>query len=286
MKKYLFVILLLTVSLLNSFAQTSIWKISKNNSTLYLGGSVHVLSADDYPLPKEFDAVFYRADKVIFETDISKLKDPQTVQSMRVKGMYTGNKTLKDVLSKEVYKKLKHELSKLSLRINKLKKFKPSVVITTMQLVKLKKSGVSSEKGVDQYYYSKSKEENKELSFLETINEQIDIITSLGEGNENKYVKNSLENFDKIGISGTVSDWKDGTSKVMMREINEMRDNFPEMYNSLLVQRNNNWIPKIENCLNDNKIEFIIAGNLHLHGPDGLLKILEDKGYQVEQYLM
>jgi uncharacterized protein YbaP (TraB family) len=62
-----------------------------------------------------------------------------------------------------------------------------------------------------------------------------------------------------------------------------MNKEFPELYQSLLVQRNNNWMPKIDQYLSDKQVEFIIVGSLHLHGAEGLLKKLKDKGYLLEQ---
>ncbi len=42
------------------FAQTSLWKVSNADSILYLGGTIHLLSPDDYPLPEEFLMAYQR----------------------------------------------------------------------------------------------------------------------------------------------------------------------------------------------------------------------------------
>mgnify|MGYP001415718654 CR=1 FL=1 len=66
-------------------------------------------------------------------------------------------------------------------------------------------------------------------------------------------------------------------------EVKEMKNEAPELYNSLLRQRNLNWIPQIDQMLRDNGTEFVLVGAAHLVGDEGLLKLLEAKGYQVTQ---
>ena len=37
---------------------SSVWKISRNGSTLYLAGTIHILRESDFPLPKEYEGAF------------------------------------------------------------------------------------------------------------------------------------------------------------------------------------------------------------------------------------
>jgi uncharacterized protein YbaP (TraB family) len=50
------------------YGETSVWKISRGDNVLYLGGTIHVLRESDYPLPEPFDEAFEQADIVVFET--------------------------------------------------------------------------------------------------------------------------------------------------------------------------------------------------------------------------
>jgi hypothetical protein len=43
------------------------------------------------------------------------------------------------------------------------------------------------------------------------------------------------------------------------------------------------WIPKIDRLLQSNETYFVIVGAGHLGGPDGLLALLRQRGYKVEQ---
>ena len=52
--------------------KSPVWKISKNDNYFFLGGTIHLLSEGDYPLPKAFEIAFSSADELFFETDMTK----------------------------------------------------------------------------------------------------------------------------------------------------------------------------------------------------------------------
>ena len=56
-------------------------------------------------------------------------------------------------------------------------------------------------------------------------------------------------------------------------------------YKLLDVDRNNAWLPKIEERLQDSKSDdtLVVVGSLHLLGDDGLVEQLRAKGYTVER---
>jgi uncharacterized protein YbaP (TraB family) len=48
--------------------------------------------------------------------------------------------------------------------------------------------------------------------------------------------------------------------------------------NTFLEERNKNWVPKIATFIAQKKT-FIAVGAGHLGGPNGLIRLLEQKGY-------
>ncbi len=61
-----------------------------------------------------------------------------------------------------------------------------------------------------------------------------------------------------------------------------MQQDFPKLYHSLLVNRNNAWLPNIEHLLQTSELELVLIGALHLVGKEGLVAQLTALGYQVE----
>jgi len=268
-----------------SFAQTSVWKVTnKKGNTLYLGGTVHLLSPSDYPLPKEFNQAYKKADILAIEADIEQMENPEIAQSFMPKMMYSGEKSLTTVLDSTTYQLLEKACNKLHIPLANLHKLKPSLVIISLTGIKMQAAGITAE-GVDKHFLGKAKKDNKDILFLESVESQIDLVANMGAGNENNFVKKSLEDLNKTeAIMGDlISNWRSGTSTFMDQQITDLKNDYPKLHHNLLVKRNNNWIPKIESYFATKKIEFILMGALHLHGEPGILHQLKKRGYTIKQ---
>ena len=266
------------------FSQSSVWEISKNGKALYLGGSVHILRNEDFPLPAAYDDAFEKAQRIVFEADIDQLSATEITQTIVAQSMLPGNQTLQSILDKDTYEQLKTLCEKFSLPMEQLQKIKPVMLLNNLLLLQLQQFGFTPQ-GVDNYYFSKAKETGKETGFLETVEQQIAMLTGLGTGYENEYVQYSLEDFDKMDkeIPLLIASWKKGVFDELLPDMLLSKEKFPTGYHAMFTDRNNNWIPKIENYLAGDNITFVIVGLAHLHGPDGLLELLKNKGYGIKQ---
>lgn len=65
--------------------------------------------------------------------------------------------------------------------------------------------------------------------------------------------------------------------------VEDMKVEAPELYDSLLYQRNLKWIPQIDRMLQDADTEFVLIGAAHIVGDNGLLDLLAQKGYEINQ---
>jgi uncharacterized protein YbaP (TraB family) len=57
----------------------------------------------------------------------------------------------------------------------------------------------------------------------------------------------------------------------------------PVAYASLIAERNRNWMPQLDACLKRSAPCLVIVGAAHIVGPDGLLALLQRRGYLIEQ---
>ena len=62
-----------------------------------------------------------------------------------------------------------------------------------------------------------------------------------------------------------------------------MATDYPDLFETLLIRRNNNWLPIITGYFATGDVEFVLVGAGHLVGQAGLLKQHEKSGYTVEQ---
>ncbi|GHV79434.1 hypothetical protein AGMMS49944_12250 [Spirochaetia bacterium] len=253
---------------------------------MYLGGSVHILPKKT-KIPDAFKKAFALADRVVFETDVSELQEnPMVLQSLQSKMFLPEGQTLETVLSSESYQKLSAACTSLGVSIAEVEQMKPSMVLNMLSVLQLQQNGLT-ETGVDAYYMEQSKKKHKTMLFLESVDFQIDLMLNMFDENIDEYIGYSVtdlaqdEGAIKAEIEKLLYDWTNGTSEYITQLNNEMSSDYPSVYDRLIKDRNNTWVPIIEGYLEDAPVEFVVVGLAHIHGEDGLLKQLSEAGYLI-----
>lgn len=263
----------------------SVWKVSKGSDVLYIGGTVHLLKSSDFPLPSGYDAAYKASNSLLFETDINAISSPAFGQKMMQKAMLTDGKTLSDVLSEKTLSDLNAHLASRGMPVQNFQGFKPGFLSITLSVLELNRLGFNAQ-GVDAYFAAKAKEDNKQISWFETPEEQLTFIEKLGQGIEDEIVSHTLRDMVNIAeyIELLMNAWRSGDrSQLTSVGISSMKNDYPSVYQELLVNRNNNWMPKIDELFGNDKTEFILVGALHLVGTDGVLTQLEKTGFKIEK---
>jgi uncharacterized protein YbaP (TraB family) len=284
MKKILLSIIFALICTLAS-AESSVWQAQKDSSVIYIGGTCHLLRKTDFPLPPEFDKAYKASDVLVFETDIGKIDDPETQQKILLKGMYADGTTIDKHISSETFSMLSKYCASNGVPIDAVKKFKPAIIVITLTTMELMKLGVNSE-GVDKFFYKLAVKDKKEVKKFETIDEQIGFILSMGKGNEDAFITHSISEMKntKKDYEALMDAWKKGdTEKLYKLMVSGLKTKTPELYKTLLTDRNENWLPIIDTYFKTPEKEFILVGAGHLAGPDGIIEALKKKGCKVTQ---
>ena len=266
-------------------ADTSVWEVKSDSNTVYLGGTVHVLRTSDYPLPPEYEQAYQAASHIYFETDIDAMNDASVQEQMMRELTYQDERSLKTVLNAEAYTALSDYMAELGMPLMMMEKNKPGMVTIILQGLELQRIGFTPH-GVDAYFNTRAIGDAKSRGQLETMAEQIGFLAAMGEGNESEFILYSLEGLRETSalLEESIQAWREGDNdKLSDLLIDDMRNELPQIYDSLLRQRNLNWIPQIEQMLSDGDTEFVLVGAAHLVGSEGLLTLLRDRGYQVRQ---
>lgn len=266
-------------------ADTSVWEVTSAGNTIYLGGTVHLLRPSDYPLPEEYEQAYQASSEIYFETDLNSLNDLSVQAQLLQQLTYNDERTLKTVLNQEAYTALSDYAATIGLPMMLMEQFKPGMVVSTLQILEFQRIGFTPQ-GVDSYFNTRAVEDGKSLGQLETVQEQIGFLAAMGEGNESEFILMSLRDLAETGeiIDEMIQAWRVGdNSKLHEMFVADMRNEAPELYETLLRQRNLNWLPQIEQMLRDTDTEFVLIGAAHLVGTDGLLDLLRNRGYQVRQ---
>lgn len=275
---------LLSISFI-SFADAPVWKVSKNGETVYLGGTVHVLSESDYPLPTAFEQAYEQSSVLVFEMDLSLTQTMAFQQQMLKQMTYQDGRTYADELKPATVKKLNAYMESKGIPVANLQMFKPSMLSITLTIVELQRLGLGGT-GVDAFYNAKGITDKKSFKYLELPEQQISYLANMGKGYEDELINYTLDDMKKLPtVMKQMKDaWRVGDNEELYNVAGkEWQEQFPKSYNQLLVERNNNWMPEVEGYFNTKEVEFVLVGAMHLVGKEGVLSQLAAKGYTIKQ---
>jgi len=264
-------------------AESSVWKVQKDKSVMYLGATFHMLRETDYPLPSEFGKAYKASEIVVFETDIGKLQEPSTRQKLLAQFMYADGSTIDKHLSVRTYGELSAYCKSNGIPLEAFKQLKPSLLIVTLTAVELMKLGVT-QRGVDLFFYGLANEDRKIVKGLETVEEQINYLVSMADGNEDDFVTYSINDMKNVKqqFESLANAWRKGDAeKIDEYIVAELRTKLPHVYKKLFTDRNSKWLPMIEAYMNTPETEFILVGAGHLVGSEGIIALLRKKGYTI-----
>ena len=263
----------------------AVWQVTNGEHTMYLGGTLHILSPQDYPLPSPYETAFEQADTLVFETDMETVSSASFAAKMIEQNSYDDAGTVAQDLTQDTYQLLESYISKRNLPLDTLKHLKPAILGLTLTMLEYQRAGLTSQ-GVDAYFFSKAMDEGKAIDWFETPDEQLAFISAMAEGQENEFIRYTLEDIEDLKsiITPMKDQWRSGNMQALHETaMGDVAEQYPQVYDDLLVNRNLNWIPKIEAMMKTPEVELVLVGTLHMPGNQGVLALLKQKGYTLTQ---
>lgn len=265
-------------------AKSFLWKVESGGKVMYLAGSVHALSGAMYPLNPAFERAFQASETLVEEIDLSAGGLLATAPTLLMKGMYLDGRTFDRAVSKETLALVQKRLTPpLSLEL--IQPMKPWMVMLMLSAMQVQQAGLDVNLGLDKYFFDKAQAAGKTVVGLETAESQIDRFDRMPEPLQEQLLRSTLDDLDTHNkeLTTIVTAWQRGDAKGLEQALLSGFKRYPAAYTSLIVERNNNWMPQLERCLAQTSPCLVVVGAAHLVGPDGLLALLQRKGYRIEQ---
>ena len=263
-----------------------LWKVEgPGASVAYLLGSLHVLTPEFYPLSADINKAFAASRTLVEELDLDEMNDPAQMMNALSKAMLTDGRTLDQIVAPSTFAEVAKRAEKAGLPMMALQRMKPWLVAITLMAPTLQAAGFKAELGVDKHFFDRAKEAGLKRQALETLSYQLDRFDQLSPRLQEDMLISSMKELDtQVGnVRELAQQWAAGDVKALEASLLVSFEGSRELYDRLLVERNNNWVPHVETCLQQNAGCFIVVGAAHLVGPDGLPTLLAAKGYRVTQ---
>ena len=265
------------------WAESSVWVVRFSNATVYLAGSFHMLRASDYPLPAEFFRAYNDSRKIIFEVPPGETESPEYMERFLSLAIYNDGTTLKEHITTAAYAKAESFCKERNYPLEQYQFFKPTFLVMTLTVSEMNKIGADPQKGIDNFFKDKVVQDGKATGSLETVDQQISLLTSMDAGLGSDQILESIEELKQIEVmlGELLAVWRKGDEAKMEELYIKDLKLYPKLYQTLIVDRNNKWVRNIEGYLNGSGSTMVVVGAAHLVGADGLVNLLRKRGYKV-----
>jgi uncharacterized protein YbaP (TraB family) len=266
-------------------SKATLWKVKGDHNTMYLLGSVHVLSKETYPLKPALERAFDDSNQVVFEIDLTRFTPKRFQEEFKRTALYPDGQSLSKKLSPATVDLLKSVLPAYSLALNKVERFKPWFLAEWLSSRALEMAGFSDRLGVDLYFYRKAEAAGKPVVGLETLRDQAQIFDRFNDEENELYLVNTISGLPSYAemVRRLVDAWRDGDVRLLDRLLNQDKRSDPMTHDLLFSERNSKWMPEIERFAHESGNFLIIVGAGHLVGDDGVVAQLKRAGYSVQQ---
>lgn len=260
-----------------------LWELSDGVETLHLLGSIHLLRPDVYPLDPVIDSVFDAAELVAFELDFEEAGRSQ--HEMMVRAALTDGRTLSEILPSDLAEELERRSTRVGMPFGSLRYLKPWFISLVFSSLVLQTQGFDVASGIDLHFDGRAREAGKEIRGLETVEEQIDALDGLSEAAQIELLRSTLAELDAAAeeLDRTTELWRRGDVEGLARVMRQSLESQPELRERLLDDRNQRWVPRIEQMLRQGERAIVIVGVGHLVGERSVIELLRERGYSVVQ---
>jgi uncharacterized protein YbaP (TraB family) len=270
-----------------------VWRVTNAKAPFYLVGSIHALSKNDYPLATPYEIALRDSKRFLFEFDPN--RHVEFEKKFESAGKYPPGQDIRSKIRPDLLAWLQQNI--LTVKADNRRGKRERVETFDSQLcykpwwiaqhlvgpATYTKSSLSH--GLDNYFVDYATRERKEIAGLESVDEHVAVMGGLPDRDSEFILRDALDqprNAEKE-FSRMHKAWHKGDTDALWAGDSRLRTQAPWIAARFVDNRNIKWVPRIEAELKSGKPTAIVAGALHFAGPNSVIKLLEKRGYQIEQ---
>ncbi|MGJ8562474.1 MAG: TraB/GumN family protein [Alphaproteobacteria bacterium] len=265
----------------------AMWVVKDHDSTLYLYGTVHLLPSDlDWQRDDMKDA-FKEAGTVFFELDTGRAGQLEASLLTQQLGLISSGTRLSDRLDNYQLKLLEAAANNGNLPLASLDSMRPWLASEFLTVAAAGNAGLSPDLAADEALKSRAQRLGKNIVYLDTTECQIRATSDQPDFVQMMLLTDTLEGFGSIGsnLSKIADAWSVGqVDYLTAKTVIALSSRSPELYNTLLKDRNREWAGEFTRFMEGNDTGFAAVGAAHLLGEDSVQNFLRDQGYVVSRY--
>lgn len=265
-------------------AAPALWKIQDADSTIYLFGSIHVLKPNLAWRSPTIDQALKNSGDLTLE--IVGADDPAVMQPLVLKYGLDPNHPLSGKIDAAAFQKASAMAQAGGVPPQLLNAMRPWLAAVQLSLIPVIQAGYDPKSGVEPILAAEVKADGKPAGAFETPEQQIRFFADLPAKTEVQFLNATLDDADEgvSKIDKMVAAWAAGDVATLEAEfVSEMRGRYPELYDLLIVKRNQDWAGQLKAKLAGKGVSFVAVGSGHLVGPDSVQAQLAKLGIKSER---
>ena len=204
-----------------------LWKVSDKDNTVYLLGSFHMLTKDDYPLSKDIDAAYADAEEVVFELPPEEMLSKDLGLAMTKAAIRTDGTTLDDELPPAQRARLAQWLQDNDATLRQMglqpamfqmvDAWYASLLVT---IAEARAAGFDSELGLDAHLGKQATADGKRTSGLEGGMKQLAMFESMDKQVQLQLMAESLDETEggKAALQRLHAQWRERRCRPVVEE--------------------------------------------------------------------
>lgn len=264
----------------------SVWVVESASTRLYLCGTIHLLRAQDYPLPAAYDSAYAASQRLVFELPPGADKGAQLAKQMADAGRIRDGRNLFDLVDQKTADATRAWARKRGVSMDLMRAFQPWFAALTVAATEYQAAGAEPGRGVDVFFENKAAQDGKPGEGLETVQQQIALFSELPEARQTELLTQTLAEVEALSgqFGDMVAAWRSGNIDALNKLLFEEAEEYPDLMEVFLFRRNEAWISRLEQHLAGKDTVMVLVGAGHLGGERGLIELLTNRGYRVKPY--
>jgi uncharacterized protein YbaP (TraB family) len=246
---------------------------------------VHLLRREDHPLPGIFGDAYDDAEELYMEIDMDDV-DPLAMQAtINRLGMLGDDESLRDLMGENLYARALVAAEAMDIPLDMLERAEPWFAALTVEQLVLTRIGFNPAHGVEMHMLTRAGRDGKPVHGFETIEQQLGLLDGLSLDAQHDLLMQTLDEGANIRemMDQLIEAWRNGNTDFLEQQLLAEIAKYPELYETIVADRNRNWVNTIDNLLGDDQDYLVVVGALHLVGEDGVPALLEARGFGVSQ---
>lgn len=265
----------------------AVWYVKDHDSTLYLFGTVHLLSSEFDWIRSDLESIFRDAGTVFFEINTDAGAQIEATIYTQNLGFRTDGLRLSGELNSYQLKLLDAAANNGGLPVATLDNMEPWLASEFLTVAAAANAGLKPELSADEALKSRATAQGKNVLYLDTMKGQITRAATQPDFVQMKLLNDTLEGFNTLGddLTTVAQAWSVGRTDYLTRElIMETKNRSPDIYQSFFDDVNRDWVKSLTRFMEDSGTGFAAIGIGHLLGEDSIQELLADQGYEVGRY--